>query len=1241
MANTVSSLSYANTFGEWMVATDALINENNILATDNYTKDSGTLYLNESTAVALQTTGSVVIQKELLVQGVGSSATIENNLTVEGQVYFSNTELGLTNAGQANINGLLVARGSGIGLSVSNSAYIGGNTTIKYDTITNNLQANSSVNTATLSVTGNVYTNTLEANAHISATTVSASDFTHTHYLRANISTSTVTSVVSGTAYANVLQANTSTNTGNASITGTVYTKNLQSNTSVNTATLSVTGNTFTDLLQANSSVNTANASITGTVYTNILEANTSTNTATASVTGTTYTDILEANTIVSTVDLTASGAIISDTLESNTSIDSPYISTTNLNSSDIVYANVLQANTSTNTSNASVTGTVYTKNLQANNTVNTSTISVTNETITNVLRANSSVGAVDVLGTNITANTVVTTPKITITELIDANNANLFVNNITSEGQFSIGGNFVVRGTTVYTSDSFALNSDIDQAADAEYTVDRGVTGTDASIRWKETSKYFDIKNVTSGIYYRILTNEHLDSTLTSTSTTSVATASAANNLNNIITAANTFLQSAVVAAGSYANSSFVKANSAFDAANNVGPQIAPTFTKANSAYAQANTSSNTFVGTTGSVTPNGGVVSFTSNNGVTVVATTANNFAISTPQDLQTTANVTFARLQLTNALPINQGGTGATSATGALTNLLPTGTTAGYVLTTGGPGNFSWAAPTGGGDGGTAPGTTINSTRLTYYGDDANTKFTTPTFNNTTQLRAYINGLRQFEGNYSANSSNSTIIFTEAPDPGDEILIEVDGYILNPYYANNITFTAPFGSIIGSANTIQLAIQDLETRKAPLSGGEFTGTVYGLTAATTTNDNTFATTEFVNNLLGSSQTFSINTSGNAGSVTNGVYNNGSYSNPSWITSLATSKLTGTISATQLASTTVTAASNGSATHVPRFTVDAQGRLTSANSVAIAISYSAVSGLATSATTDTTNASNITTGTLNTARLGTTQDVQFANTYAKEITSNTSSTSGTFFFGDRSKFIRFDGTNYLMPGANLFSNGTQVVTNTGTWGINISGKAATAGNADTVTNGVYTSGATLSNAFYFTSGLSVGSTSISGNLIALGSSTTAATMTFRRSDLSSVNMGLDTDGTFRLGGGTDGATTYRFTSDTSGNFVSRGNVTAYSDERNKTNWQVLQNNFVEELAKVKSGTYDRVDTGETQVGVGAQSLQKLMPEAVMSDAEGNLSVAYGNAALAACVKMAQKIVELEAKIEELTKGK
>ena len=77
------------------------------------------------------------------------------------------------------------------------------------------------------------------------------------------------------------------------------------------------------------------------------------------------------------------------------------------------------------------------------------------------------------------------------------------------------------------------------------------------------------------------------------------------------------------------------------------------------------------------------------------------------------------------------------------------------------------------------------------------------------------------------------------------------------------------------------------------------------------------------------------------------------------------------GSIGATQLAATAVTAGVYGDADSVSQITVDADGRITGASNVDIAISAGAVSGLASSATTDTTSASNISSGTLASARL------------------------------------------------------------------------------------------------------------------------------------------------------------------------------------------------------------------------------------------------------------------------------
>ena len=64
-------------------------------------------------------------------------------------------------------------------------------------------------------------------------------------------------------------------------------------------------------------------------------------------------------------------------------------------------------------------------------------------------------------------------------------------------------------------------------------------------------------------------------------------------------------------------------------------------------------------------------------------------------------------------------------------------------------------------------------------------------------------------------------------------------------------------------------------------------------------------------------------------------------------------------------------TAGTYGSASNVPVFVTNAQGQVTSVTNTGIAISSGAVSGLAASATTDTTDANNITSGTLGTSRL------------------------------------------------------------------------------------------------------------------------------------------------------------------------------------------------------------------------------------------------------------------------------
>jgi len=663
MANTVSYLNNANTFGDWVVATNNLAAENNTLGKANYVKDTGTLYLSDP-FLGLQVANVAIIGGQLQVQGIGSSAYIQNNIRVSGQTYLENTSLSMVASGDVQVAGKLSANASGLGLSVANNTVLGG----------------------TLSVAG--------------ATTVS--------------------------------------------------------------------------------------------------------------------------NTLIVTK------------------------STQLQNTLTVLQSSVFDANVAMHR-DLQVDGDIYNQ---------------------------------DQYSTSIKTNTLIVDGSTTLN-----NGASIY-------GQLLIGGNFIISGQTVYDANSFSLNANNAYGATSTYAVNRGFSGANAEIRWNETAKYWDLRDVNntnqSLSYSKILTANLISDSVLLADSSRIASSAAANSLydsvltltdttvtlNNRITSVNTALSTSI---GALANS----------LTNTIATGVVP-------AYSRANTSSNTFVGTTGTIaSANAGVIRFTGNWGVTATAT-SNTINIATPQNLQVNASPTFASLSLTAPLALTQGGTNATSAGGALTNLLPSGTVAGYVLTTGGLGTYYWSPGGSGGGGGATPGTSINSTRLFPTVNNGQTLYTTPTYiPGSSQLRVYVNGVRQMNSEYT-ETSNVSVTLGTASSSGDIVLIEVDGYILTPYYANNISFTAPSGAIPGTANTIQLAIDNVEARKAALSGADFTGLVKGLTVATAASNTAFATTAYVRNVLGASESFALN----AATVTNGVYNNGTYNDPAWITGLAGTKISGVVS-------------------------------------------------------------------------------------------------------------------------------------------------------------------------------------------------------------------------------------------------------------------------------------------------------------------------------------------------------
>ena len=233
------------------------------------------------------------------------------------------------------------------------------------------------------------------------------------------------------------------------------------------------------------------------------------------------------------------------------------------------------------------------------------------------------------------------------------------------------------------------------------------------------------------------------------------------------------------------------------------------------------------------------------------------------------------------------------------------------------------------------------------------------------------------------------------------------------------------------------------------------------------------------------------------------------------------------------------------------------------------------------------------------------------------------------------------------------------------------LSGNATTATTAANVNNGTLTmnvSGTGLSGSQTFTANQSGNATftvtsnatsantvstlvarDASGNFSAGTVSVTRLTATPNTSGVSTGITAVNGDMTAYRSGGTTGViylssagshylywdgTNYNLNA---GNLVCTGNVTAYSDERLKKDWADLPGDFLSQLAKIKHGTYTRIDSDDRQAGVSAQQMQAFLPEVVQTDEKGNLTLAYGNAALVAAVKLAERVVALEARIAAL----
>jgi hypothetical protein len=165
-----------------------------------------------------------------------------------------------------------------------------------------------------------------------------------------------------------------------------------------------------------------------------------------------------------------------------------------------------------------------------------------------------------------------------------------------------------------------------------------------------------------------------------------------------------------------------------------------------------------------------------------------------------------------------------------------------------------------------------------------------------------------------------------------------------------------------------------------------------------------------------------------------------------------------------------------------------------------------------------------------------------------------------------------------------------------------------------------------------------------VAGTGISVSGATGAVTVSSTASGATIT--GTTTSGTYYVVGTTSTSGTLSTASISNTNAVSYNASTgalsavshvSSSDERLKTNWAYLDSDFVSRLADVKAGTFERISSGNREVGVTAQSLQALLPEAIIESEEGLLGVNYGGAALVAAIELAKEVKELRAEIKAL----
>jgi hypothetical protein len=1149
---------------------------------------------------------------------VGTSATVGTTLNVTG-----NTTAGNLNTANAVTTGVLHASGLatvGTTLSVGTSATIGTTLNVTGNTTAGNLNTANAVTTGVLHASGLATVGT-------------------------TLSVGTTLNVTGNTTAGNL-------NTANAVTTGVLHASGLAT---VGT-TLNVTGNTTAgNLVTANAVttrlLNTSGLATVGTtltvgtyadITTNLSVGTSATVGTTLDVTGnTTAGNLITSNAVTTRLLHTSGLATVGTTLNvtGNTTVG-------NLNTANAVTAGILVATNradigqlsagATTLASGEVTGSLV---VGGNFTIQGQTLL---DTDTIKLRATTKQTIGAGVGTGFVINRANSAATLNGTTDTITSNGHGFINgqNVAfislSTGVTGLSNNTIFR-VVQKTDNTFKVASvgafptviDFSTLSGATATV-RDIDNPDGQIRWNEVNRYWDIRDVLNSVdatsYSKILTANLISNSLTSTSAETVLSSQGANTLDVRIVTANTNMKNYVDVANtsmkSYVDTANTNMKNYVDVAN----------TNMKNYVDVANTSMKSYVDTA-----NTDLKNYSDSTFVKLGAGSAQTIA----DDLTLSGNIIISKnltisgtVTTVNTQELNIADNEIVLNSDVPANVAPT-QNAGFIINRGSSTNTyirwnetidSWVA-----NNGITSGEFRLANTTTYLTEGTNLYLTAA------RVRANVSNTAPILYNPSTGVFSHATSGVTASTYGTSIVVPV--FAVNAQgHVTSVTNTAIRTATTSQTGVIQLenSVSSSNTNTAAVPASVRTAHVHAQNAFNTANG---AFTKANNAVQNGFVTIAANGINIVADSNNDTFTLSSNTGEIDIQSNATTD-TVTIG---LRNTAVTAGTYGSSTIVPRYTVDAKGRITSAANVSIAFpaevdTLASVTGRgATTATAITINnttastsnstgalivrggisananarfdavfdaGSRVISGVANTAPINAVVSANTltlshatsgvtADTYGSSISvpvfvvNNTGHVTGVTNTTIRTATTAQTGVVQLEDSVTSTSNITAAVPNSVRTSYNHAAAAFTKANSATTTaqaafnnSNTKISSVTISNG----TGISGGGT---GNTFTLSIGQAVAITS--NTQFASVGVGTAAD------------------SANTGSIVATGDITAYySDDRLKTKLGNIEN----ALSKVEqlSGFYYEANeiaqelgyNAKREVGVSAQEVQKVMPEVI-----------------------------------------